>query len=375
MQTITKKTSRPRTNTANLTLPAPGLMSLPVIDVDALVGCYEQASHHLFLASNELKVSSAKTITQSMSLGLINEIDINREFKRHEDGEIVEIELLNTLTIKCENNLQSTCLSEDYMVDMDIEDGRCALTSYNIHEINIDTSSLMLDERALIYSSLEVISKYQLPLMPPNWSLSSTNSLIGEIIDNDEFEMLSTLAMKYESVDALVKFIHDDDSFEYFDYFLGLMNNCLSSCVSLILDYERMYQDCLTINKRMESLGLDLQSGAENMIKKHISLLKKYNSPESKSLLLVLNRLVNSKTYIQFERLEMEDSLPLDYSVSIIDAPYRDLIVHLQEQMVDELNQAGEPLREAIPFDDKTIKRFSLLTDAFNELNKLNKGK
>jgi len=208
MQIYPKTIHRPDTNPANLTVH--GLTSLPVISADAFAGCYEKASHQLFLASNDLKVKSAQTIAQSLNLKIINEIDINREFKRHDDGEIVEVELLNNLTSKCESNLRSTCLSDDYHVDLDIEDGYCVLTGYHIHEINIDTSSVSIEERALIYSSLELVAKYQVPLMPPNWYLSATHSLIGEILDSNEFELLTTVVMQYDSVDELVEFINED---------------------------------------------------------------------------------------------------------------------------------------------------------------------
>jgi len=377
MQTYPKTIHRPNTHSANLNVPVHGLTSLPIFSDDAFSGCYEKASHQLFLASNDLKVQSAQTIMQSLNLNVINEIDINREFKRHDDGEIVEVELLNTLTSKCESNLRSVCLSDDYHVDLDIEDRHCVLTGYHIHEVYIDTSSMSIEERALIYSSLELIAKYQVPLMPPNWYLSATQSLIGEILDNNEFDLLTTLAMQYDSVDNLVEFINEDEMFEYLDYFLGQMDGCLSTCVTAILDYERLYSDCNTIEKYIDKSGLSLRDcdSAEEQVEKHIVRLEKCCSPESKTLLLVLNQLLDSNMYTEFERLEMEDCQPLDFSLTIIDAPYSALIVHLQEQMFDELNQVGEPLREAISFDENTIDRFNLLTDAFKELNALNNGK
>lgn len=377
MQTYPKTIHRPITNPANLNLPVHGLTSLPVFNADAFSGCYEQASHQLFLASNDLKVTSAQTILQSQNLKIINEIDINREFKRHEDGEIVEVELLNTLTSKCESNLRSTCLSDDYHVDLDIENSNCILTGYHIHEINIDTSSVSIEERALIYSSLELVSAYQVPLMPPNWYMSATHSLIGELLDCGEFELLTTFAMEYDSVDELVEFINEDEMFEYLDYFLGQMDGCLNTCVTAILDYERLHTDCTRIEEHIKDSGLNIRDceSVEEQVEKHIERLSKCHSPESKTLLLVLNQLLDSKTYTQFERLEMEDCQPLDFSLTIIDAPYSALIVHLQEQMFDELNQVGEPLREQIAFDDNTINRFNLLTDAFIELNVLNNGK
>jgi hypothetical protein len=375
MQTYPKTIYRPISYPANLKMH--GLTSLPVFSEDVFSGCYEKASHQLFLASNDLKVQSAQTITQSLNLKIINEIDINREFKRHDDGEIVEVELLNTLTSKCESNLRTTCLSDDYHVDLDIENGHCVLTGYHIHEINIDTSSVSIEDRALIYSSLELVAKYQVPLMPPNWYLSATHSLIGEILDSGEFDLLTTFAMQYDSVDELVEFINDDEMFEYLDYFLGQMDGCLSTCVTAMLDYERLHSDCARIEKHIDESGLTIRDcdSTEEQVEKHIARLEKCCSPESKSLLLVLNQLLDSKTYTEFERLEMEDCQPLDFSLTIIDAPYSALIVHLQEQMFDELNQVGEPLREAIAFDENTVERFNLLTDAFKELNTLNNGK
>ena len=377
MQTYPKTIHRPNSHTADLNVPVHGLTSLPVFSDNAFSGCYEKASHQLFLASNDLKVQSAQTITQSLNLNIINEIDINREFKRHEDGEIVEIELLNTLTSKCESNLHSTCLCEDYHVDLDIENGHCVLTGYHIHEINIDTSSVSIEERALIYSSLELVSKYQVPLMPPNWYLSATHSLIGEILDNNEFELLTTFSMKYDCVDKLVEFINDDEMFEYLDYFLGQMDGCLSTCVTAILDYERLHSDCNTIEKHIDASGLNIRDcdSVEAQVEKHIVRLEQCQSSESNTLLLVLNQLLDSKTYSEFERLEMEDCQPLDFSLTIIDAPYSVLIAHLQEQMFDELNQVGEPLREAISFDENTVDRFNLLTNAFKALNVLSNGK
>jgi len=165
--------------------------------------------------------------------------------------------------------------------------------------------------------------------------------------------------------------------FEYLDYFLGQMDGCLTSCVSAILDYERLHSDCNTIQKHIDALGLNLRDcdSVEVQVEKHIGCLKQCQSPESKTLLLVLNQLLDSKMYTEFERLEMEDCQPLDFSLTIIDAPYSALIVHLQEQMYDELNQIGEPLREAISFDKRTVDRFKLLSDAFKELNILNNGK
>ena len=182
--------------------------------------------------------------------------------------------------------------------------------------------------------------------------------------------------MKFDSVDKLVEFISEDQSFEYLDYFIRQMEGSLSACVSALLDYECMQRECNAIDKCINETGLNLQDceSTEGQIKKHIKHLKKYQSPESKCLLLVLNQLVGSKMYAEFDRLEMEDTQSLDFSLTIIDAPYSALIVHLQEQMFDELNQVGEPLREAIPFDKKTVKRLTLLTDAFRELNKLNNG-
>ncbi|PCJ88318.1 MAG: hypothetical protein COA54_03370 [Thiotrichaceae bacterium] len=103
--------------------------------------------------------------------------------------------------------------------------------------------------------------------------------------------------------------------------------------------------------------------------------LEQCQSPESHTLLLVLNQLLDSKTYSEFERLEVEDCQPLDFSLTIIDAPYSALIANLQEQMFDELNQVGEPLREAISFDENTVDRFNLLTNAFKALNVLSNGK
>jgi len=374
MQSYPKTIHRPKSDSAHLKVH--GLTSLPVFDAYAFSGCYEKASHQLFLASNDLKVQSAQTITQSLKLKIINEIDINREFKRHEDGEIVEVELLNTLTSKCESNLRSSCLSDDYHVDLDIEGGHCVLTGYHIHEINIDTSSVSIEERALIYSSLELVAKYQLPLMPPNWYLSATRSLIGEILDNDEFELLTTLAMQYDSVDELVEFINEDEMFEYLDYFLGQMDGCLTTCVTAILDYERLHSDTFTIEKHIDDSGLNIRDcdSVEAQVEKHIERLEQCQSPESKSLLLVLNQLLDSKLYTEFDRMEMEDCQPLDFCVTIIDAQYSALIVHLQESMLDDLNQMGEPLREAISFDENTIDRFNLLTDAFKELNALSNG-
>lgn len=376
MQTNTKTIYRPCTDTANLTAPVYGLTALPDLSADAFSDCYEKASHQLFLASTELKVQSAQTITQSLKLKIINEIDINREFKRHHNGELVEIELLNILTGQCESNLRSECLADDYLVDLDIEKGYCVLTGYHIHEVNIDTSALPIEERALIYSSLGLVSRYQLPLMPPNWYLSATSCLIGMIIDNDEFEVLVSLAMKYDSVDELVEFINDDERFEYLDYFIGEMDGCLSTCVLTILDYERMDKDCATMSRYIDSSGLKLRDcdSVEWQVKRHIKSLKKRHSPESKCLLLVLNQLLDSKMYTEFERLEMEDTQPLDFSLTIIDAPYSALITYLQEQTFDELNQVGEPLREETPLDENTVERLSLLTNAFKELNKLNNG-
>ena len=377
MQTYPKTIHRPKSHTAHLNVPVHGLTSLPVFSANAFSGCYEKASHQLCLASNDLKVQSAQTITQSLNLKIINEIDINCEFKCHEDGEIAEVELLNTLTGKCESNLRSTCLSEDYLVDLDIENGHCVLTGYHIHEINIDTSLVSIEERALIYSSLELVSKYQVPLMPPNWYLSATHSLIGEILDSREFDLLTTFAMQYDSVDELIEFINEDEMFEYLDYFLGQMDGCLSTCVTAILDYERLHTDCNTIEKYIDTSGLNIRDcdSVEEQVEKHTERLEQCHSPESKTLLLVLNQLLDSKTYTEFERLEMEDCQPLDFSLAIIDAPYSALIVYLQEQMLDELNQVGEPLRETISFDEYTVDRFNLLTDAFKELNALNHGK
>jgi len=375
MQNDPKTIHRPHADTTHLNKH--GLTSLPVLSVNAFTDCYEQASHQLFLASKDLKVHSARTITQSLSLNIINEIDINREFKRHEAGEIVEIELLNRLTGQCEDNLRSRCMSQDYHVDLDIEDGQCVLTGYHIHEINIDTATLSIEERALIYSSFELVSRYQLPLMPPNWYLSATHSLIGEIVDSREFEQLTTQAMKYDCLDELIEFIRDSDKFEYLDYFLEQMGGCLATCVTAILDYERMQSDMTTIEALMVSWGLNRQDcdSVDAQVKKHVERLEKCYSPESKTLLLVLNQLVDSTLYKEFNRMELEDCQPLDFSVTIIDAPYSALIVHLQEQMFDELNQVGEPLREAISFDRSTVARFDLLTEAFRALNELNNGR
>jgi len=324
-----------------------------------------------------LKVESAQTITQSLNLNIINEIDINREFKCHNDGVVTEMELLNTLTGKCESNLKESCMDEDYLVDLDIEAGHCVLTGYHIHEVNIDTSSMSIGKRALIYSSLELVSRYQVPLMPPNWYIFATHSLINEIIDNDEFEMLTTLAMKYDSVDELIEFINDDEMFEYLDHFLGEMEGCLSTCVTAILDYERMHKDCAAINEYMDVSGLNLGESdtVEGQVKCHIKRLQKIDLPVAKCLLLVLNQLLDSKLYTGFERLEMDDTQPMDFSLTIIDTPYSPLIVHMQEQMYEQLNQMGEPLREAIPLDNNTVERLNLLTDAFKELNKLTNGK
>lgn len=374
MQAITKTIHRPRTNSADLTIPSYGLMALPAMDESVLSGVYEQATLHLFQADKEFKQRSAQTIVQSQKLSLINEIDINREFKRHVKGEIVEIELLNSLTEKCESNLRSVCLDDDYMVDIDIEDGHCVLTGYHMHEIHINTSKLSNDERAVIYSSLVLVTNFQLPLMPPNWYLSSSYCLFGEIIDNDEFDKLATLAMKHDSVDALIEFIENDESFEYFDSFLGQMDGNLNACVSALLDYELMYRECSAIAAYQEDNGLNLRHGhEETLVKKHIKCLKKYHSVEAKCLLRVLNTLLESKLYTRFETLEMEDSQPLDFSVTIVDAPYSSLIFHLQEQKFNELNEIGEPLRETIDFDENTVKRFTLLTNAFRELNQISK--
>jgi len=376
MQANTKTIYRPSTNTTDLNTPVHSLMSLPDIDSKAFIACYEQASQQLFLAGNELKVQSAQTITQSLKLNLINEVDINSEFKRHNDGEIVETELLNALTGQCESSLRRKCLADDYHVDLNIENGYCVLTGYHIHEVNIDTSLLSMEERALIYSSLELVSRYQLPLMPPNWYLSATNSAINMIFENNEFELLASAAMNFNSVDELVAFIQGDDEFEYIDYFLGEMGS-LSTCVFALLEYESMDKDCSTMNDYIDSLDLGLKEckTVDVKIKKHINRLKKYQSPESRCLLLVLNQLLESKLYTEFERLEYEDTQSLDYSLTIIDAPYSSLLAHLQEQTLDELNQVGEPLREAIPLDKRSIKRLDLLTDAFYELNKLSNGK
>ena len=377
MQTVTKKTNRPDANSSNLNLPVSGLMTLPKLSSDAFSHCYEQASHQLFLASKELKEQSAKTITQSLDLKIINEIDVNREFKRHDNGEVVEIELLNNLTGLCESNLRANTLPEDYLVDLDIEDNHVVLTGYHIHEVIIDTSNVTIEERAVIYSAFEVVAKYQVPLMPPNWYLTSTNSLIGEIIDNDELELLESLAMNYDSVDELIEFISEDSLFESLDYFLGQMDGDLSQAYLAILEYERMHKDCTIINEYIDDNGLNLREckSEEDQVLKHIEQLKKINTPVVETLLLVLNRLLESKLYTQFDRLEMEDTQPLDYSLTIIDAPYSSLIVHMQEQMLDELNQIGEPLREGLPFDSNTVERFNLLTDAYRALDRLNKGK
>ncbi len=377
MQAITKTIHRPRADSADLITPAYGLMALPAVDTNVLSGVYEQAAHHLFQADKKYKERSARTILQSKKLKLINEIDINREFKRHNKGEIVEIELLGTLTEMCETKLSRTCLDDDYCVDLDIEDGHCVLTGYHMHEIYIDTSSLSHDERAVIYSSLEMVSSFQLPLMPPNWFLSSSYSIIGEIIDNDEFDKLAELAMEYDCVEKLIERIDEDESFEYLDYFLMQLDGSLSVCVDALLDYELMYKDCAAIDKYQQDNGLNLRYGndEEALVKKHIKCLKKYHSIEAKCLLRVLKALLKTKLYTRFEAVEMDEAQPLEFSVTIVDVPYRPLINHLQEQKVDELNQVGEPLREAITFDENTIKRFTLLTEAFRELNNMSKEK
>lgn len=377
MQTITKTIHRPRTDSADLTIPNYGLMSIPAMDVNVLSGLYKQASLHLFQADKEHKKRTAQTVLQSKKLNLINEIDINREFKRHDKGEIVEIELLNTLTDLCESNLRHACLDDDYYVDMDFEDGRCVLTGYHMHEIYIDTTSLSLDEQAVIYSSLELISNFQLPLMPPNWNLSSSYSIIGEIIDNDEFYKLCEIAMEYDCIDELVRHIDEDESFEYLDYFLSQMDGNLSACVDALLDYELMHKECAAIDKYQEDNGLNYRHGCdeEERVKKHIKYLEKYHSVESKCLLRVINTLLESKLYTRFEAVDMDEAQPLDFSVTIVDAPYSALIAHLQEQKCDELNQVGEPLREGIAFDGNTVKRFNLLTNAFRELNNISKEK
>lgn len=377
MQTITKTIHRPRADSADLTIPQYGLMAIPSVADNVLSGVYEQASRHLFQADKEHKQRTAQTVLQSKDLKLINEIDINREFKRHDKGEIVETELLSTLTDMCESNLRSACIDDDYCVDLDIEDGHCVLTGYHMHEILIDTSSLSQDERAIIYSSLELVSSFQLPLMPPNWLLSSSYSIIGEIIDNEEFDKLVSLAMEYDCIDELVERISDGESFEYLDYFLSQMDSSLSVCVEALLDYELMHKDCATIDKYQEDNDLNLRHGndEEALVKRHIKSLKKYQSVEAKCLLRVLKALLESKLYTRFEAIEMEEAQTLDFSVTIVDEPYRPLIIHLQEQKFDELNQVGEPLREAITFDENTIKRFTLLTEAFRELNKITKEK
>ena len=375
MQTITKTIHRPRRDSTDLVIPNYGLMALPAIDDNAL-GMYGQASLHLFQAEKEQKQRTAKTVLQSKKLKLINVIDINREFKRHDKGEIVEMELLSTLTGLCESNLRSACLEDDYHVDLDIEDGRCVLTGYHIHEINIDTSKLAHDERAVIYSALELVSNYLLPLMPPNWFLSSAYSIIGEIIDSGEFDNLASCAMKFESVEELVEFIESDESFEFLGYFLGQMDGSLCACVDALFDYELMYKECAAINKYQEDNGLNGHSNdTERLVKKHIKCLKKYHSSEAKRLLRVLKSLLISKLYTRFEAVEMDEAQPLDFTITIIDAPYRDLISHLQEEKYDELNQVGEPLREAISFDDSTLKRFNLLSHAFRELNHISNEK
>jgi hypothetical protein len=200
--------------------------------------------------------------------------------------------------------------------------------------------------------------------------------MLAEVVDSGEFERLVTLSTEYADVESLIESLEEDAEFEMLNNLYFQVDGNLCEAVHLILEYEKLAADCTEYSAFVSSHNLAIQHTDEKTqcIDRHIPLLSQYESDTGDCLIKLLTELKSADCYITFEGVYGMDADHLDFSMIVVDKAYENVIYHFAGNKLDELNNVGEPLCEAIDFDEHSVTRLKLLSNAFTELTNLKKA-
>lgn len=363
MQTQHNAPTRSSTDTADLTVPVFAAFQLPQCRIMNLDSLYKQAREYFGLASESMKAEISRIVLKCQDYNWMDDLSIQRAFNRHRRGYINEQEMLTTLRDQCHLAV-AKCLPERYCDDVELSESHVSISTFDIDVLYIDTQEMNFTERFVVYSALELISLYQLPLATPINFLCYEYSNLEEV----ELDQIIDLACTVENVEEFVEHIESEASdVEFFAEIYCSVNEDLCEAVSLVLEYEaaqemfKGYEQCLKAHKLLTS---PKGRNRKAVIDRHCTILEKIDNPICPKLIACLKKLKEQKHNLEFEMSDIDDSQPLNYAISVIDKTFLNTQEYLTEGVMERLNQMGEPICESLPWNEYTKDRLKLLSDA-----------